>query len=236
MRLSRASLVVTLAIVAAAVNAASAATGIAGRVVDTGGGALPGVEVVAKPSRGGALAITMTKPDGSFNFDGLAIGSYDVLGTLRGFDAERLSGVEVGSTRATGIALVLRVSGLCDCVVDTGPPRHKVTGRVIDHLGYEMPFAVVTITSKKLRWSALGFTDLQGRFAARLTDGEYEMRAASSGFQESERQLLQVTGSGISDMTFQLKPAGKSTALVRHPLPIVWQSGVFERSVSRRRP
>ena len=95
------------ALLAAAVltcTPASAQDGvIAGRVLDTAGGALPGVTVQAIGSTPGEPRLEVTGPDGRYRIAALSPGAYTVLFALPGFRSVVRDGVEVGGSLAATV-------------------------------------------------------------------------------------------------------------------------------------
>jgi len=82
----------TTAVVWAFLGLAGAAYGqggttstLAGVVVDTSGGVIPGADVVAKHNATGVTTSAVTNTDGVFSFPALNTGGYTVTVSLQGF-------------------------------------------------------------------------------------------------------------------------------------------------------
>jgi Carboxypeptidase regulatory-like domain/TonB dependent receptor-like, beta-barrel len=80
---------------------------LSGRVNDASGGALPGVTVTATNSATGFNRSVVTEADGSYRFQSLPVGTYDVNADLAGFASVTTRNVEinVSADRALNVSL-----------------------------------------------------------------------------------------------------------------------------------
>src|SRR5688572_21697377 len=88
----------TVLLLAAPVFAQQGTTELRGRVVDSGGGALPGVTVTIRNEATGMFRETVSSEDGSFIASSLTPGTYEATATLQGFKTFNRKGLilEVG--------------------------------------------------------------------------------------------------------------------------------------------
>ncbi|HEV8346504.1 MAG TPA: TonB-dependent receptor [Vicinamibacterales bacterium] len=111
----------TLAIVAAAVLAATTATAqvqrgtIEGVVKDTSGAVLPGVTIEAKSAAGAALS-TVSDATGTFRFPSVQPGVYQVSATLAGFRSASVPNVDVALGAIRKVDFALAVAGVAETV------------------------------------------------------------------------------------------------------------------------
>ena len=92
---------------AGAAFAQQGTAGLQGRIVDEGGGVLPGVPIVARAQESGLFRQTTSSADGSYRFLGLQPGLYVVEAELSGFAPYRRENVrlEIGLTATFDIEL-----------------------------------------------------------------------------------------------------------------------------------
>jgi len=84
-----------------------AAAQLSGTVVDSSGGALPGVEVTVTHTGTGASRFQITNETGSYTFPNLPIGPYKLTAQLSGFNAFEQLGIvlNVGDSRSANVTL-----------------------------------------------------------------------------------------------------------------------------------
>ncbi|MGE0453065.1 MAG: TonB-dependent receptor [Vicinamibacteria bacterium] len=93
---------------------------ITGKIIDTSGGALPGVVItVTSPNLQGAQSTT-TNSDGEFRLLALPPGTYDVKAELAGFRTLDRKNVLVGIDRTVAIDLQMGVAPVAEVVTVTG--------------------------------------------------------------------------------------------------------------------
>jgi hypothetical protein len=174
---------------------------ISGRVVDSGGGLLPGVAVTILPEAGGPPRSTTTAPDGTYRFQDLPDGGYRADFDLRGFDLIRLNHLHAGNTPPGIIDAILKVSAICECITPGElPPLAARTGRVVDTAGRPLPHARVEAVTSSYREAA--YTDNEGQFVVRLPlDSTWQLTASDSGFGPMTRQ---VSGHDVEPIVLRL--------------------------------
>src|SRR3989441_12842953 len=85
---------------------------LAGVVVDTSGGVIPGADVVAKQNATGVTVSAVTNADGVFSFPALNTGTYTVTVSLQGFKTYVSNDVVLTSGTGANIRATLEVGGL----------------------------------------------------------------------------------------------------------------------------
>jgi hypothetical protein len=123
---------ILLLLLAAPVFAQQGTTEVRGRVLDAGGGVLPGVTVIARNQATGMYRETVSGSDGSFIASGLTPGTYEVSAELAGFKkfTRRDLQAEVGKTLS--IDVTLEVGGIEQTVnVNAESPLVDVTSKEI---------------------------------------------------------------------------------------------------------
>jgi hypothetical protein len=176
---------------AAQFNAASPpvqSAGISGRVADALGQAAPGVAVIAVPVNGGPRGHAVSRPDGTYQVDGLAKGDYFLDFDLLGFDVTRHNHVRVTAQTTAHADAVLYVTGVCDCVhVTPERPVQERLGQVLTVSGEVLPHARLQFVRP---WSEVAFADRDGRFTVRVpVDGPVPLIVSESGFQSLTQQV-----------------------------------------------
>jgi hypothetical protein len=113
-----------LAIVATAGQMAFAQGGatssIAGVVLDSGGGAVPGATVVAKNNATNETFTAVSGGNGSFTIPAIAIGTYTVTVSLTGFKTAIVNNVPVTSAGPADVRATLEVGGVAETVTVEG--------------------------------------------------------------------------------------------------------------------
>ncbi len=97
-----------------------ATSAIAGVVVDTSGGVIPGATVTATNVATAGNFTAVTAGNGSFTIPALNVGKYDVTVTLQGFKSAVLKDVEVTSGGPATLRVTLEVGGLAETVTVEG--------------------------------------------------------------------------------------------------------------------
>jgi outer membrane receptor protein involved in Fe transport len=123
MRLARlAGLVIALALVSTVVPLyAQSDTGtLDGRVFDEQKAGMPGVTVTARNTGTGLTRSVQSSPEGTFRFQSLPAGSYDVTAEISGFAKQVRQGVVVQVANATSLDFTMKVGSLTETVVVTG--------------------------------------------------------------------------------------------------------------------
>ena len=119
MKIFRSGTFVALLLALAAVASAQQTTGtLTGRLQDSQGLALPGVNVTVTGQQGAKSAVSDT--DGSFRIPFLTPGTYDVRAELQGFKTVEQRGVSVSLGQVTTVNMQLEVGGLTEVVQVTG--------------------------------------------------------------------------------------------------------------------
>ena len=155
---------------------------ISGQVRDTSGGAMPGVSVIALPATGGAISRASTDPNGRYQIDSLASGTYRVDFDLLGFDLFRRNRVAVASGTVASADATLRISSICECVgyVPSVPVRPR-SGVVLDTSGRPLPHARLEIDAADRR--EVAYADAAGRFEVLLPNHPpWPLNVSDSGF------------------------------------------------------
>ena len=89
---------------------------VSGVVVDTGGGVIPGADVVVKNDATGITQTGVTNGEGAFSFPGLSVGTYTVSVTLQGFKTFVSRGVVLTTGAPAHVKAVLEVGGMTEQV------------------------------------------------------------------------------------------------------------------------
>src|SRR5215510_16166843 len=101
---------------AAAAQGSSTAS-ISGVVVDSGGGVVPGADVVVKNNGTNETFSAVTSGGGVFSVPSLITGTYTVTVSLQGFKTVVLNDVVVNSGVPASVRAVLEVGGISEQVV-----------------------------------------------------------------------------------------------------------------------
>ena len=112
-----------LAVACAALAAAVPAFGqggtsstLAGIVIDTGGGVIPGADVVVKNDATGVTQNAVTNGQGAFSFPGLNVGTYTVTVSLQGFKTFVARNVVLTTGAPANVRATLEVGGMTEQV------------------------------------------------------------------------------------------------------------------------
>ena len=105
-----------LGVSAPALAQSSSASSLAGVVVDTDGGAIPGATVVAKNNATGVTNEAVSNSTGRFSFPGLAAGTYTVTVSLTGFKTYVATDVRLLAARSGEVTARLEIGQLSETV------------------------------------------------------------------------------------------------------------------------
>ena len=114
-RMVRAVLAVALFVLAGAPAFGQGST-IAGVVVDSAGGVIPGADVVIKHNATGITTSAVSNSEGAFSFPGVQIGTYTVTVTLQGFKTFVVNDVVLSTANPATVKAVLEVGGVTETV------------------------------------------------------------------------------------------------------------------------
>ena len=89
---------------------------LSGVVVDSGGGVIPGADVVAKNDATGVSQSSVTNGQGAFSFPGLSVGTYTVTVTLQGFKTYIARNVVLTTGAPAHVKAVLEIGGMTEQV------------------------------------------------------------------------------------------------------------------------
>ena len=98
----------------------TAGTSLSGTVVDSGGGIIPGVNVVAKNNATGASFETITNSSGAFSLPALDAGTYTITVSLSGFKTAVVNDVRLVTNTPGNIKVTLEVGNLEETVTVQG--------------------------------------------------------------------------------------------------------------------
>jgi hypothetical protein len=184
--------------------AAAQSPSVAGKVIDTSGGLLPGVSITAV--EGGIAWRSTTGSDGIYQFDALPDGTYRIDFELVGFDLLRRNHVRVLRGTTAKVDATLAIGALCECISIRWPELRERDGQVVAVSGRPVPNARLEIVSAAGREVALA--DGEGRFRIRLpVNGTWPLTVSDSGFGAVTQQL---SGSVAGTVVFTLPSAATS--------------------------
>ena len=92
---------------------------LSGHVTDPSGGGLPGVTVTATNSANGFNRSVVTEADGSYRFQSLPVGTYEVTADLAGFGAVTTRNVEINVSTDRGMNVTLKQSSVKEQITVT---------------------------------------------------------------------------------------------------------------------
>ena len=93
---------------------------IAGTVMDTTGGVIPGVTVIVTNLDQGTSRSAVSDDEGRYRAPQLVVGTYEVKGELAGFQTSVRSGIELSVGRNAVVDLTMRVGSIAEQVTVTG--------------------------------------------------------------------------------------------------------------------
>src|SRR5262245_19011443 len=105
---------------AAPARAQQGVAGIGGKVLDSSGGALPGVAIILTNEDTGVFRELTTTAEGSYFASQMIPGRYRIGAKLEGFKALDRRGVTLTVGQTTTLDLTLEVGGLAETVTVTG--------------------------------------------------------------------------------------------------------------------
>src|SRR5262245_16934382 len=89
---------------------------LSGLVLDSGGGVIPGADVVVKNDATGVATTSVTNGQGAFSFPGLSLGTYTVSVSLQGFKTFVAKNVVLTTGAPANVKAVLDVGGMTEQV------------------------------------------------------------------------------------------------------------------------
>ena len=101
-------------------QAAGVTTSLSGLVVDSSGGVMPGVDVVARNNATAGISQAVTDGSGRFSIPALQPGIYTVTVSLAGFKTVVLPDVQVITATPSSVKVVLEIGRIEESVIVTG--------------------------------------------------------------------------------------------------------------------
>jgi hypothetical protein len=89
---------------------------LAGVVVDTGGGVIPGADIIVKNDATGVQQTSVTNGQGAFSFPGLNVGTYTVTVSLQGFKTFVAKNVVLTTGAPANVKAILEIGGMTEQV------------------------------------------------------------------------------------------------------------------------
>ena len=148
-RLRGVVLVWALCVLLANVAGAQSSSGIlTGQVVDPSGAAVPGVTVTATNPATGESRVAVTNAVGTYQLNGLPLGTYTIAYTLQGFKTTTRAGILVEAAVPRAVNVTLEIGGLTEVVKVEGasPILNTSTPTISRRLGGEEITSVPTST------------------------------------------------------------------------------------------
>ncbi len=112
-------LVAILILVPTLLFAQTNAGSLSGHVTDSSGAGLPGVTVTATNSANGFNRSVVTEADGSYRFQSLPVGTYEVTADLAGFGAVTTRNVEINVSTDRGLNVTLKQASVKEQITVT---------------------------------------------------------------------------------------------------------------------
>jgi hypothetical protein len=116
LKVGLATLALALVSTPAFAQGGGATSAIAGVVLDSSGGVIPGATVTATNQATSGAFTAVTASNGTFNIPALSVGKYTVTVTLQGFKTAVLKDIDVSAGAAGEIRVTLEVGGLSETV------------------------------------------------------------------------------------------------------------------------
>ena len=111
-----AAALIVLAAAPAFAQGGATSSQIAGTVVDTSGGTIPGATIEAKNAATGGVFTSVSTSNGTFTIPAIPSGTYNVTVTLQGFKTAVYNGVTVTAAQPATLAVKLEVGGVSETV------------------------------------------------------------------------------------------------------------------------
>src|SRR5207247_113277 len=209
-----------------AVPASAQTGGLSGTVVDESGGVVPGASVQLTGAGGRAFAVTGS--DGSYSFNNLANGTYELTVSLPGFSQVTRGDLVVGGSSVVVPAITLTLGRLGECVVVTAS---KVESTLID-----APSTMSVVTSDVLSSTpAQNYGDrlrsVPGINAIQLSARDVNITARQATSTLSNSQLVLLDGRSLyldffGIVLWDFMPTNpddiKQIEVIRGPASAVW--------------
>jgi RNA polymerase sigma-70 factor, ECF subfamily len=179
---------------------------IFGKVVDTQNRPIPDLPVMASPEARfwWGLPVVKTKQDGTFQFEGLFPGNYDLK-------IEEFPGLWIDTERRVAVADQREVRDVVLTLPD--PDGLLIAGRVVDENGWGIEGARVQANQWETPYhSAHSFTDAEGSYYIdRLKTGKYRVYVAHLKYASSGSSIKKA---GDESANFTLLPHGAIEGIV----------------------
>ena len=127
---------------------------LSGRVLDAGGGVLPGVTVTARQTETGLQRATTSDADGRYTIAALPPGTFDIRADLAGFRPFVRSGVTLTIAQTVVVDLTMTVGGVTEAVTVIGEAS------VVNTRSGELSYLVDARAIEELPLNGRNYTDL----------------------------------------------------------------------------
>ena len=162
-----------------------------GSVVDTSGGALPGVTITVTAEATGLVRTAVSNEAGRFVLPGMQPGLYTMRAELSGFQTQTRTGLRLGVGQALTLTYTLPVGTLSDQITVSGAsPLIEVTQTTI---GTNMSAQDITSLPTQGR-EMLSLMELVPGMTPQLDSGNFEGATYSANGREDQSNLFLVDG------------------------------------------
>src|SRR5215831_6139930 len=183
--------------------------GISGTVADSTGAVIPLANVQIERDDTGMKLSMETSASGTFSFADLPTGVYTAIVSRAGFQAERITNLEVQVGRTTSLAVTLKVGGATEAeTVSADGATIETNQTALNAVVTERPVQEIPLNGRDFRellQLTPGFNEFSSMNGNRWTQNNWQIDGAdNNNFWHNQEAINQVNSSGIPGVLLPL--------------------------------
>ncbi len=209
-------LAVVLSVATSPLLAQGANATISGKVTDTTGAILPGVEVTVTNVDTGQSRLAISGDEGRYNTPELSIGAYEVRAELAGFQASVRRGIQLAIGQEAVVDFTMQIGSISEEVVVTGEaPLVNTTSSQLSSVINEAQVHDLPLNSRDLTQLSLlspGVSRIYTSISGGVIQGAASVRLSVNGARTYSTGFL-LDGSDVTDVSRGIGPGGAAGAM-----------------------
>ena len=207
---------VVLSVGSSPLLAQGAMAALSGKVADTTGAVLPGVEITVTNVDTGQTRLAISGDEGRYSVPELSVGAYEIRAELAGFQASVRRGIQLAIGQEAVIDFTMQIGAITEEVVVTGDaPLVNTTSSTLSSVINETQVHDLPLNSRDLTQLSLlspGVNRIYTSISGGVIQGAASVRLSVSGARTYATGFL-LDGTDVTDVSKGIGPGGAAGAM-----------------------